>query len=259
MRKFVALAFAASSLFGVVTPASAQVIQACADKQGLMRLMSSSGCKMGETALSWNRIGPIGPIGPQGPAGPTGASGPQGPVGQTGATGPTGPVGQTGAAGPTGPQGPQGVAGLPGPTGPQGPVGPAGQPAPVYTAVLGNKVLLPNANILVLRMPSTGTYQIHATARLAMIPGATGPVPKIDCWIFVGAETAVAVASARFHERATSYTMTGFYTPPQGSETFDARMHCGFEQGIDNTPGLIEAHTTLTTMSFTPVGIAAAP
>ena len=49
-------------------------------------------CKINETHVSWNQIGPVGPEGPEGPVGPVGPEGPAGPVGPEGPEGPPGVV-----------------------------------------------------------------------------------------------------------------------------------------------------------------------
>ena len=64
------------------TGGTATQINACADREGNLRVITVSGdtCKKRETALSWSVIGPTGP---QGPAGAQGPAGPQGPPGPT--------------------------------------------------------------------------------------------------------------------------------------------------------------------------------
>ncbi len=105
----------AGAVAATVLGTTSEVIQACADKDGRLRLAAPDvGCFKGETAISWNQTGPQGPAGSdgaQGPAGPQGIPGQQGPAGATGA------MGAQGAAGPAGAQGPQGAIG------PQGPAG----------------------------------------------------------------------------------------------------------------------------------------
>jgi hypothetical protein len=74
----------------VLAAATPTTVRACVapsgSAKGLMRYApGTTACKKGETALSWNTVGPTGPTGPQGPvgpAGPTGATGPAGPQGQ---------------------------------------------------------------------------------------------------------------------------------------------------------------------------------
>lgn len=83
---------------GVGSKPAASGYDACAAKNGALRLTASNGqCPHGTKAVT---------IGAQGPKGATGATGPAGPQGDTGATG---PQGATGDAGATGPQGPSGV------------------------------------------------------------------------------------------------------------------------------------------------------
>ena len=56
------------------TTAKAQVINACANKQGALRIVGDlTECKTSETSLSWNVQGPQGPQGEQGPEGPPGS------------------------------------------------------------------------------------------------------------------------------------------------------------------------------------------
>ena len=77
----------ASMVLAAATPTT---VRACVAQsgsaKGVMRYApGTTACKKGETALTWNTVGPRGATGPQGPVGPTGA---------TGATGPAGPQGQ---------------------------------------------------------------------------------------------------------------------------------------------------------------------
>jgi hypothetical protein len=89
----------ATTTLMVTAPASpppiSGVIQACAERDGELRLAGTRGCRRDETPIVWSVEGPQGPQGLQGPEGPAGLVGPQGPVGQTG------------------PQGAQGVQGAP--------------------------------------------------------------------------------------------------------------------------------------------------
>jgi hypothetical protein len=62
------------------------VINGCYLKStGSLRVIDkdTTNCRVSETAISWNQLGPTGP------SGPTGASGPSGPTGPSGATGPS--------------------------------------------------------------------------------------------------------------------------------------------------------------------------
>src|SRR5262249_7942978 len=96
-----------------------QQINACVKDDGQMRIVSlPTGCKRGESPLTWNVEGPTGPIGLQGPKGDIG------------------PAGATGSQGPIGPQGPPGPAGQP---------GPAGEPALRVVDSLGQFVGVPFA------------------------------------------------------------------------------------------------------------------
>jgi hypothetical protein len=86
-----ALVVAAGGIAVAAIPDSSGVIHGCYGKgNGQLRVVeSASGCKNGETAISWNQIGPAGPRGlpgPRGPAGPRGSAGPQGPPGLGGAS-----------------------------------------------------------------------------------------------------------------------------------------------------------------------------
>jgi len=66
-----------------------QTLNACVDREGTVRLVAVAGqCRKGETAVSWNTVGPQGPQGPQGLAGRDGQTGPQGPAGVSGANPP---------------------------------------------------------------------------------------------------------------------------------------------------------------------------
>ena len=70
-------------------PTAGDVILACANKQGDVRIVEShADCRRNETPVRWNVRGPEGPRGPVGPQGP---QGPQGPEGPQGAQGPPGP------------------------------------------------------------------------------------------------------------------------------------------------------------------------
>ena len=61
-------------------PAAAQVIEACVNEKGKMRIVSApTDCNSRETPLSWNTQGPKGapgPAGAEGPGGPAGAAAP---------------------------------------------------------------------------------------------------------------------------------------------------------------------------------------
>lgn len=65
---------------------STQTINACVSHHGFVRIVTAgTACHRGETAISWNTVGPAGPQGPAGPAGPAGQQGPAGPQGPSGA------------------------------------------------------------------------------------------------------------------------------------------------------------------------------
>ncbi|MCU0505121.1 MAG: collagen-like protein [Chloroflexi bacterium] len=78
----------ASMVLGASTPTTLRAcVVASGSTKGLMRYApGTTACKKGETALTWNTVGPLGPTGPQGPVGPTGATGPAGPQGQAAPT-----------------------------------------------------------------------------------------------------------------------------------------------------------------------------
>ena len=116
MRNFVlgvalSAVIAAAMGIGYAASSSSQTIYGCYNPSGLLRIAASDsrGCRPGETAISWNVVGPVGPQGPQGIPGPPGSQGSAGPVGPMG---PTGATGARGPAGPTGPPSPQAVTGF---------------------------------------------------------------------------------------------------------------------------------------------------
>jgi hypothetical protein len=119
-----AIAIAVMGGTAAVANHNSDVLHACQRTQtGALRIVASpSECANNETAVEWNKQGPIGP------AGPAGAPGVKG---DTGATGPAGPGGPAGPAGPAGPQGE---------TGPAGPAGPAGAGAAGYSARVAGPV-----------------------------------------------------------------------------------------------------------------------
>jgi type VI secretion system secreted protein Hcp len=75
----VALVAVGAGTYAWAASTDAQTLNACADKQGNLRLVDpGAACKKDELAVSWNTIGPQGPAGPagaQGPAGKDGANG----------------------------------------------------------------------------------------------------------------------------------------------------------------------------------------
>jgi hypothetical protein len=133
-RRALVLAAGAAALLVVggtalaTIPGSDGVIKSCYTKgTGALRVIdsSTSQCKAGEAALSWNQKGPKGDPGPQGPRGYDGQTGPTGPAGADGLPGPEGQQGDPG---------PEGIQGVPGPRGSVGPTGPAGQTGPAGPA-----------------------------------------------------------------------------------------------------------------------------
>jgi uncharacterized membrane protein (UPF0136 family) len=75
-----------TAAFSLAQSASDEVIFACVDRHGTLRIVDSEHCRHGESSLSWNRQGPPGP---QGVPGPAGAAGPAGPPGAPGGSGGT--------------------------------------------------------------------------------------------------------------------------------------------------------------------------
>lgn len=73
-------AFVASSVGVVFSQVEGDVINACVNRQGSLRL-AMGGCLPSETPISWGQTGPAGPAGAEGPAGPQGAQGEPGVVG----------------------------------------------------------------------------------------------------------------------------------------------------------------------------------
>src|SRR5580765_181549 len=74
-------------------PDANQVIHACFDGKGNLRVTDTGACNKGEISLDWNAQGSAGARGATGAAGPAGAKG------ATGAAGPAGAKGATGAQG----------------------------------------------------------------------------------------------------------------------------------------------------------------
>src|SRR5436853_5670777 len=79
---------------GIATLVSAHggdttLIHSCVQKSnGGVRIVGANDiCKVNETSLDWNIVGPAGSPGPTGPEGPMGPAGPQGPMGPAGASG----------------------------------------------------------------------------------------------------------------------------------------------------------------------------
>ena len=198
--------------------ASAQVINACADnKQGALRLAPISGCKTGESPVSWNQSGPQGPQGVAGVAGPTGPQGPAGPQG------PIGPDGPDGATGPTGPQGPIGLTGAPGAA---GPVGPQGSPGTTGQSTSWKEVLL-GISMTSGDWTNLYTYSINITQPLSDVVVAysmtTDNDSASDCSVFYrvvipGTDTYLSGMTAR--SGASNYnheSQTVSVTLPTGS------------------------------------------
>jgi hypothetical protein len=86
-------ALAASALTVYAQHAGSTVLHACVNSaSGTMRMTDGSGCRNGETPVSWNQAGPQGVAGPQGPQGLPGAQGAQGDQGLPGTAGISGAV-----------------------------------------------------------------------------------------------------------------------------------------------------------------------
>lgn len=76
------------------------LVHSCVKNSAIRIISPTDTCKVGETPLDWNIIGPKGPPGPQGPVGPQGETGPIGPkglIGPQGVPGPQGPIGPSGS------------------------------------------------------------------------------------------------------------------------------------------------------------------
>ena len=180
----------------------ANSIHACQRTQtGTIRLVASPAeCQSTETAIEWNKQGPMGPMGPMGPAGvkgDTGATGPEGPVGpagpagvkgDTGATGPAGATGATGPAGPAGPQGPQGDVGPAGPAGPAG-AGASGYsvrvpgPVNVWWYCQGGAPCDEYSSVGWLDLPA-GKYMVTAKAWFRNTRGVFDGDADAKCWLY---------------------------------------------------------------------------
>ena len=73
-----AIALATGTVYASI-PDSNGVIYSCySQAKGTWRPVDGSGCRTGETLLSWSQTGPAGPAGSPGPAGPAGSPGPAG-------------------------------------------------------------------------------------------------------------------------------------------------------------------------------------
>jgi hypothetical protein len=137
-------------------------------------ITSAPHCSTGQTAVSWNQVGPTGPTGP------TGATGPQGPTGATGLTGATGPAGATGPTGATGPAGPTGATGA---TGPSGPSGPAGVSNVTFAFAIQPGAVLPNNNVflkIVSKILPAGSWAIVATVNTTAFNGTFAPAHDVN-------------------------------------------------------------------------------
>jgi hypothetical protein len=139
------LAVAVGAAYATTALVSTNVIQACQDASGTLRVVvdNTTACKKQESAISWNVVGPKGDTGAEGPKGDTG---PQGPQGDTGAQG---PQGETGA------QGPQGDTGAPGADGAQGPTG----PSDAYSVIPSGAACCP---VLTLQRQAVGVLALPA-------------------------------------------------------------------------------------------------
>jgi hypothetical protein len=84
-------------------PVSGAYYFACANVNGVVKLLVGTTCPTGSTEIHLIGRLPVSLVGPQGPAGATGAPGATGPAGTNGYNGLNGATGATGAAGATGP------------------------------------------------------------------------------------------------------------------------------------------------------------
>ncbi|HVJ18643.1 MAG TPA: type VI secretion system tube protein Hcp [Polyangiaceae bacterium] len=88
-----AVVFAIPAAYAAITIGPDGVIHACADKKGMLRIVSSaSSCSSNETPISWNQQGPAGVQGDKGDKGDTGDTGAQGDKGDKGDPGLPGDV-----------------------------------------------------------------------------------------------------------------------------------------------------------------------
>jgi hypothetical protein len=173
------------------------MIHACVTtKTGALTIAAT--CKKGQTALSWNVMGP---------AGPTGAVGPTGPMGSQGMAGPTGP------SGPDGPSGPSGSQGLAGATGPVGPTGPSGQFPSVANVQQLNLVNGSNSVLASLGVTSAGNvltfYDSSGKQTLTLGNSADGTSTGLTTWDGNSILTGNGVARTAFGEANTSNTYGG--------------------------------------------------
>lgn len=75
LAALLALVTAGVATYAWAATSDGQVINACVGEDGKLRLAAAeTACKKGETALSWNTVGPQGAPGPQGPPGPAGSA-----------------------------------------------------------------------------------------------------------------------------------------------------------------------------------------
>ena len=75
-RLFVVSSLLLFVLAAIPCQAQEDVICACSKKDGTLRIVQSANdCKLSETPISWNMVGPQGLPGPQGPEGPPGPPG----------------------------------------------------------------------------------------------------------------------------------------------------------------------------------------
>jgi len=168
------LAFAA-------VPAQDGTITACRhNNSGALRVVdSAAACRNQETALAWNRQGPVGPQGPvgsEGPIGPTGPAGAAGEDGTDGAPGPSGPTGSTGLPGPAGAAGPSGAAG---PAGPTGPAGPGTASGATFVQLNGTNVGMTDTVVGGTDLPP-GLYVAYATVQATADPDQDVCDPSCD-------------------------------------------------------------------------------
>src|SRR2546426_3447940 len=91
----VGVVVAAAATYAFARGQDEQTFYGCvANADGKVRIVPVAGsCKNGESAISWNSVGPTGQSGQNGQNGRDGRDGVQGPAGSAGPQGPAGPAG----------------------------------------------------------------------------------------------------------------------------------------------------------------------
>jgi hypothetical protein len=152
-----------ASLAGVVAAhgGDTDVIHSCVKKDEIRIVGAGETCKDKETALDWNKTGPVGPAGDDGEDGEDGAPGADGEDGAPGADGEDGAPGadgEDGAPGADGEDGAPGADGTNGAKGDKGDKGDKGEPGASGTSGYHeHSACLNNEKIQVIGHPSTVT------------------------------------------------------------------------------------------------------